>query len=149
VAAEDDRPSIPDARPVQVEPVEVQPQQGKLRVKLSVQLPDGYKLNAAAPMRYLVEAQAEKGLVARGAIGKLQAVSPPGTTVEFELPVAGGDGEDQLRISWAVYYCQEGSEGLCKAGAVAWTVPVRIRAGAAAKQLDLSWDVARPAAAAR
>ena len=42
------------------------------------------------------------------------------------LPLTGATGQTTLKVSCSYYYCQEGAEGLCKAAAVAWTVPIEI-----------------------
>ena len=39
-------------------------------------------------------------------------------------------GQETLKVSLAYYYCQEGDSGLCKAGSVVWTVPIKVAADA-------------------
>jgi hypothetical protein len=57
------------------------------------------------------------------------------------VPVAGTAGAARLKVSLAYYYCQEGAEGLCKAGSVVWTIPLEIAENGASTEVSLSYQV--------
>jgi hypothetical protein len=69
-------------------------------------------------------------------------VETPATTFDIELPVSG-DGSEKLDVTVAYYYCQEGSEGLCKAGSVVWKLPVKVSAAASESAAKLALAVSQ------
>ncbi len=137
----DSKPSFPGAAEVDVASASVKPLDGKIRLQVTLALPQGYKINPQAPLRYLVEPSAPDGPIARDALGKLATVEVPAATFDIDLPVTGGAGNDTLKVSLAFYYCQEGSEGVCKAGSVIWTVPLKISADASETTVRLPHKV--------
>jgi thiol-disulfide isomerase/thioredoxin len=115
---------------VEVAPTAVAPQDGKITLRVSIELPAGWKINELAPNGYRVEANQATGPVDRAALGQTIRLQAPTSTFTIELPVRG-EGEDSLDVGVSYYYCQAGGEGLCKVGAAAWTVPIEIRLAAA------------------
>ena len=132
---------FPNATEVNVKPVTVKPQGGAIQVSVKVDLPIGYKINKLAPMKYLVQAPPEGGLVKREAIGKMVNLKEPTTEFQFDIPVDGTSGSDTLKISLPINYCQVGNEGLCKIAAVAFTVPVTISEDAEQTAISLVHEV--------
>ena len=126
----DTKPSFPSAAKVDVAKARVKPVDGKIRMQVALELPDGYKINPQAPLSYLVEPSEPDGPIGRDAVGKLSKVETPSATFDIDLPVTREMGTDTLKVSLAFYYCQEGSEGVCKAGSVIWTVPLDVAADA-------------------
>jgi sugar lactone lactonase YvrE len=122
----DDRPSFPDAEQVALPAAKLKPSDGKVRLQVELTLPEGYKINPLAPLRYLVEAAGATGPIPRDALGKLSRVDKPQAKFDIELPVDAAGGSETLKISLAYYYCQAGSEGVCKAGSVVWTLPLSV-----------------------
>ncbi|MBX7075241.1 MAG: redoxin domain-containing protein [Pirellulales bacterium] len=118
----------------------VQAVDGKLRFAVEIQLPVGYKINAAAPAAYeiaLSNPQAEQSLVAADALNQRVRIAKPATKLALELPVSAKAGEVDLKIAMSYFYCQEGNDGVCKAGSVAWKIPVVIRENAKAEAIAL------------
>ena len=99
-----------------------------IKLALNVDLPEGWKLNKQAPMRYRIEAEDQDGPVDRTALGKTVVVSEDQRRAEFtvQVPVRKNAGRERLKISLGYYYCREGAEGVCKVGSVTWTVPVTL-----------------------
>jgi len=120
-------PTFPGAEVVELPATTLKNVDGKVRLEVKLQLPDGYKINPLAPLRYLVEASGKQGPISREAVGKLTSVEPA-ANFAIELPAKAVTGKDDLKISLAYYYCQQGAEGLCKAGSVIWSVPVTLAA---------------------
>ncbi len=128
--ASHDKPSFPGADQVELKAATVRPVEGKVRLVVDLQLPSGYKINQQAPLRYLVESSDKAGPINREALGKLVSVENKSATFDIELPAAGDSGREKLKISLAYYYCQDGSEGVCKAGSVVWSLPLALSANA-------------------
>jgi len=112
-----------DAKRIAVAETVLAPQDGAIRLSVKLQLPKGYKINALAPMSYQVDAVDAEGPVDRAALGKAVRLKEQKAAFEIKLPVTGEEGGDELKIMLNYYYCQEGDEGLCKAGTAIWTVP--------------------------
>jgi sugar lactone lactonase YvrE len=133
-------PSFPDAEKIDSPAVTIKPLDGKIRLQVELTLPAGFKINPLAPLRYLVQARGEAGPISRVVIGALERVETPATTFDIELPVSG-DGTEKLDVTVAYYYCQEGSEGICKAGSVVWKLPVTVSAAATESAATLKYSV--------
>lgn len=135
------KPNFAGATKVDVAAAELKPADGKIRLNVTLTLPEGYKINTLAPLRYLVESSEEGGCVSREAVGKLVSLKEPTSSFEIELPVTSESGTDQLAVSLVYYYCQEGSEGVCKAGSVVWQLPIKLSATAADSTAPLAFTV--------
>jgi hypothetical protein len=108
---------------------------------VKLDLPEGWKINALAPMSYRVEAAGEQGPVTRNEVGKPAKVAEPAETFEIRVPVSSDAGEDALKVSLTYYYCQESAAGVCKVGSVAWSVPIKLAANAEQSAIPLEWSV--------
>jgi DNA-binding beta-propeller fold protein YncE len=133
----DVRPSFPDAEKVDLAEAKLKPSDGKVKLQVELVLPEGYKINPIAPLQYLVEAAGAMGPLSRDGLGTLVRVEKPAATFAIELPTKAETGSEKLRVSLAYYYCQDGSEGVCKAGSVVWNLPLNVApdAGQLAAQL--------------
>jgi hypothetical protein len=127
-AKADSTPKFAGAVEVSQPAVKVKPIDGKLRLQIQLTLPSGYKINPLAPLRYLVEAAGPSGPISRDALAKLTDAAERKPGFDIELPLSNPQGSEKLKVSLAYYYCQEGAEGLCKAGSVVWSVPVELAA---------------------
>jgi len=105
--------------------VALRPVDGRIRLSVKLEVPEGYKLNPLAPMEYYVEASDETGPVDRKALGRAVSLQEPSKELTIELPVEG-TGKDLLQVALGYYYCQEGAEGVCKPGSVVWSLPVEV-----------------------
>jgi DNA-binding beta-propeller fold protein YncE len=137
----DRKPSFPGAIEVNLAEARVKAVEGKIRLQVALELPEGYKINADAPMRYLVEVARPEGPLDRAATGTLVEAAMRAATFDIDLPVAADKGSDQLKVSLAYYYCQQGAEGVCKAGSVVWNVPVSVSPDAAESSVRLPFAV--------
>jgi hypothetical protein len=98
---------------------------GKIKLHVALELPEGYKINPLAPLRYLVESEGDKSLIKAEALGKLETAAEPRPTFDIELPVTADAGTDKLKVS------------LAKAGTVTWTLPVILAADAPGNSVRL------------
>jgi thiol-disulfide isomerase/thioredoxin/sugar lactone lactonase YvrE len=128
-AVANSRPTFRNARQVKLEPTAVKAVDGKIRLRVALELPERWKMNPLAPSLYLVEATNEQGVVDRAAIGKPIKMKTADDAFEISLPVSG-DGSDEIRVSMNYFYCKGGPQGICKTGSVVWTAPLQVSASA-------------------
>ena len=130
-----------DAKPIAIAKTALAPKNGAIRLSVELELPEGYKINPLAPMRYQVDAAGAKGPIDRAALGKPVRLKEPKAAFEIELPVTAETGADELQVTLNYYYCQDGGEGLCKAGTAVWSVPVTLGGGGAKPSATLPLKV--------
>lgn len=120
------KPSFKGAVQEKVAAASLKPAEGHVKLKVSLEIPAGWKVNPLAPMSYWLDAAAKEGPVDRTNLGKRKLDKP---MAEFEVivPVAG-EGKDELTVSLNYYYCQDSDDGVCKTGSVVFTVPLMIAA---------------------
>ncbi len=128
-----------DAKSARVRPVE-----GQLKLRLTVELPLGYKLNPDAPLVYRVAVKpgsAAQTVVTAEALGQVVRLDRPANPVEVSLPLANPVGKAVLEVGMSYYWCRETPGGLCRAGSVVWTVPVEVAAEAKDDVVELAHEV--------
>jgi hypothetical protein len=134
------KPNFPNAEQVTVAAATLKPADGKVTLKIDLKLPPDFKINPLAPLRYIIEADS-KGPVQEGVLGKLTSVTPPAAGFDIVLPVDGASGTETLKVSLGYFYCQEGSEGVCKAGSVVWNLPLTLSDAATESSASLLLEV--------
>jgi len=134
------KPSFPGAKQVKVDTATLKPAGGEITLQLALELPIGWKINPIAPQTYYIEATAAQGPIDRSALGQLVQSKKKAPDFTVTLP-ARDQGEDTLKVTLQFFYCQEGAEGLCKVGAVTWTVPIDMQQNAKASSVRLEHRV--------
>lgn len=134
------KPTFPGAIQVKVPAVSVKSVGGKVKFDVDIKLPDGWKVNLDAPASYYPEAVAETGPIDRSAVGKEVKLPKSAVAYSFTLP-AKEAGTDEIKVSMNYYYCQEGENGVCKVGAVTWTIPLKIASDAKLDTIKLNHTV--------
>jgi DNA-binding beta-propeller fold protein YncE len=120
------KPDFEGAQQEHVRYSSVKAADGVVNLHVSLKLPPGWKMNPLAPMSYWLDSPRASGPADRAAFGRTKLDQP---TAEFEVPVrVSGAGEDEVAVSLSYYYCQTKDEGVCKVGAVVFTVPLNISA---------------------
>ncbi|PHR98261.1 MAG: hypothetical protein COA78_26395 [Blastopirellula sp.] len=128
-------PKFTAATQITLEPVTVSAADGKIDLKLQVDLPLGWKMNPLAPQGYFLE-EIEAGPVKIEKSDSMTLLKTPGKEVSIPLQVSGV-GNSIIRVSMSYYYCQEGNEGLCKAASVQWTVPIVVTEAGGESSVEL------------
>lgn len=118
------KPSFKGALPEAAPLATLKAENGEITVRVQLKLPSGWKMNPLAPMSYWVDSAKPAGPVNRAAFGR-QKLDVPVATFDVNLPVTGA-GEDEISVSLNYYYCQDADEGVCKIGAVVFTLPLKI-----------------------
>jgi thiol-disulfide isomerase/thioredoxin len=127
------KPSFPNAVALKAPAVQLEPGD---HVKLDVEigLPKGFKVNAEAPMSYVVESPTDPTALAPEAPTDGAQINPPADHFSVSVPLAKAASAGQslsLKVSVASYACRQGSEGLCTVKSYIWTVPITFSAGGA------------------
>jgi thiol-disulfide isomerase/thioredoxin len=135
----DKKPSFRGATPVTLEQVKVKPEKSAVKLHVSLKIPDGWKINAQAPMSYWLDSPKEAGPADRAAFGKRKLDKP---TAEFDVSVpVKGKGEDEFAVSLTYYYCEKGDDGVCKTGSVIFTVPINIADDGSGEPVKLTYEI--------
>ena len=121
---------------VQSEPQSVVPGATNLRVTLNA--PAGYHLNSQAPSR-LALSSSNPAVVELGETAL--SWSSDEATITLPLPVVLKPGAGTLTGAASIYYCRSGEEALCFITQVELTLPVTVDAGAAAGELQLTYEL--------
>jgi hypothetical protein len=137
----DGKPKFPGADQVDLAAANLKPADGKVHLQVALELPPDFKINPVAPLRYLVESTSDAGPISREALGSLVTLDEPSAAFDIELPASSESGSEKLKISLAYYYCQEGSEGVCKAGSVVWNLPLTLSAEGAESAAQLPYQI--------
>lgn len=119
------KPTFENVTTLEAKEISVQRKDGQVVIPISFQLAPGWKINSLAPMSIFVEVEGASGPLDR--TGKLQELLPvanPAGEVNFQIP-ASAEGEAGLKVSFNVYYCQEGGEGLCRVRA--YSLPLKLK----------------------
>ncbi|MCU0878414.1 MAG: redoxin domain-containing protein [Pirellulaceae bacterium] len=122
------KPSFKGALQEKLPKASVKAVDGLVRLQVALEVPAGWKMNPDAPMSYWLDATAAEGAPAgpvdRKSLGRKRLGKP---VAEFDVPLAvSGSGQDEVTVSLNYYYCDTKPEGVCKVGAVVFTVPLEI-----------------------
>jgi len=130
------KPDFEGAHREQIRLASVKPVDGVVKLHVSLKLAAGWKMNPLAPMSYWLDSPRASGPTDRQAFGRTK-LDPP--TAEFDVPVrVSGAGEDEVAVSLSYFYCQTKDAGVCKVGAVVFTVPLNIAPDAASAAVKLT-----------
>jgi thiol-disulfide isomerase/thioredoxin len=130
------KPSFKGAAQERLKAQAVKPVEGKVKLAVSLKIPEGWKVNPLAPMSYWVEATRPGGPIDRAALGRVKLPSPV-SDFEVTVPVKQ-TGDDELTVSLNYYSCEKKDEGVCKYGAVVFTVPLMISADGRSEPVKLA-----------
>ncbi|MCE9551836.1 MAG: redoxin domain-containing protein [Planctomycetes bacterium] len=114
----------------------------KLRLKLRLALPSGWKTNPLGPMKYRLSVEGDAGVVDAASLNRVIQVPADQRQTELavDLPTQAARGKVDLRIALAYFYCQD-KTGVCKAGSVVWLVPVQVTPDGPAGEVLLEHEV--------
>lgn len=115
----------------------VSPGAGEVRV--SVSIPDGYKLNNEAPF-YIGYASGDGSIVAIDSTKREQNIENP--QFPIVLPARFSEGKTTLWIDLVVYYCEKEKEALCLVKPLRLEVPVTVGPGPGPARIALTYALA-------
>lgn len=135
---DDKRPDFAGAAEVKLKTTSVKPVDGKITLNVEISLPEGWKTNPLGKPSYWIDSPSAKGSLDRSAFGK-RKLATAASSWDIELPVSG-KGSDTVRIATNYYYCQKADEGVCKVGAVVFTVPITVSEAAKESVVKLRYE---------
>ncbi len=110
-----------------------------LPVRVSITLPEGYKLNPDSPVAWRVQSEAPQTLVAAEQLGtKQEAQVLPEGEILIDVPLQSATGQATLLLTVTYGYCRDGVGGVCKLGVTSWKVPVNLAAQSDQRDVKLS-----------
>ncbi len=131
------RPAAPGILSVVELPAqEVAPGAANLRV--AIEAPPGYHLNASGPS--VIEFATTNPAVLEPGERRLQWQTDD-PTVSFPVPVLLAPGEAALTATLSAYYCREGQEALCFIERIELRLPVTVREGVSAAEPALAYTL--------
>lgn len=133
------KPSFKGAVQEKVVRATLQPVDGHVKLKVSLTIPQGWKINPLAPMSYWLDVTKESGAADRTKLGK-RKLHKPAAEFEVLVPVTG-EGDDEVSVSLNYFYCQDGDDGVCKTGSVVFTVPLKVAADGQSEPLALVHEI--------
>lgn len=100
----------------------------RISFEAALLIPEGYKLNKAAPMTFRVTAAEEQSLVAADQLADRKEIDVPDevSSVKFDVPLSAKSGKAKFKVTVSYGYCRDGAGGLCKLGTQTWLVPVEV-----------------------
>jgi len=143
-AASRESARLPGTGQEKLKTVSVRPENGVIRLEVTLTLPIGYKINSMAPMTYSVKSADGNGSPSGLRLAELEKpdrLENPTNTFTIDLPTQSETGDQTFEVSLTYSYCRTGAEGLCKMGSVIWTVPVRLASDAATNVISLRHQV--------
>jgi hypothetical protein len=135
---DDKRPDFTGAAEVKLKATAVKAVDGKITLNVDIGLPEGWKTNPLGRPSYWIDSPSAKGALDRAAFGK-RKLAAASSSWDIELPISG-KGTDTVRIATNYYYCQKADEGVCKVGAVVFTVPITVSEGAKESVVKLRYE---------
>jgi hypothetical protein len=109
---------------------------GDATLKLQLELPAGYKLNALAPSAVAV-VSAQKQIVTL----KQEGENIRNPKFPVSIPIKAVEGETTIEAHYVIYYCESAKESLCFIKEAKITLPVRVKKGAGARSLSASYKL--------
>lgn len=108
-----------------------------VELRVSIELPDGVKLNDLAPISYQIDNVGTGESVRGDRLGVRQQLSP--ATAQFSLPVRTADaaGTGAIRLSLTYYFCREDAGGICEVRSVIYEIPLELAAKGTKSHVDL------------
>jgi DNA-binding beta-propeller fold protein YncE len=111
---------------------------GDVNVKISLELPSGYKLNAQAPQALTVSSS-DKQILSL-ATGSEQALKNPNYPVR--LSVKANEGKAILWADYVIYYCESVKESLCYFKEVRVGLPLKAQQGSDSRSVSMAYKLA-------
>lgn len=132
------KPQLADAVHHELPTIQWKPVGDQVRMRVELELPDGWKLNPEAPVDVWLEAEGSQTGLLPAALGHRQ-ITPAKSAFELTLP-ASAIGSGHIVLSMICYYC-ESEDGLCKAESVVWRVPFQLSSQTGQEELVLKHTV--------
>ncbi|MHC4875205.1 MAG: thioredoxin-like domain-containing protein [Planctomycetota bacterium] len=99
------------------------------QVEVTLQIPEGYKLNDLAPVRARLAIEGDQSIVAAESLSGSTKAAVKDNVARFPIRLTGQAGKATVKLSVTYSYCRGGTGGLCKIHTARWTVPISAAQG--------------------
>ena len=106
-------------------------------------IPDGYKLNELAPVRWELFTDGTQSIFSTVALGQRNQVVVTDGHATFDMPLTGESGTATMYIRVDYGYCGTEENAVCRLATATWRVPITIAADAPVDTLSLSFPAAQ------
>jgi hypothetical protein len=107
-------------------------------IELQPQLPEGFKLNVAAPQWLRISAPGEQSLLPPDQLNQRLEGQVTDGRVRWELPTLAQQGAGTFELQVGYAYCRDGVGGVCRFGRAHWRVSIRLASDGVEDVLRLS-----------
>ncbi|MDB5387519.1 MAG: ykuV [Planctomycetaceae bacterium] len=111
---------------------------GHLQFDISLQIPEGFKLNPAQDPIWQLKAEGEQTLVSKEQLNQRDELKPQQGLVSIKVPLAAKSGSGKFKLNFTYTICsQESQGGVCQLKLATWIIPVTVKEGASQKSIAL------------
>lgn len=108
-----------------------------LQFDVTLQIPDGFKLNPDGVPTYRLKAEGEQSIVAREQLDQREELKVEDGKVAIKVPLAAKTGSGKFKLTLSYTFCKNGAGGVCKLKSTSWIVPVTVDAASEQKSIKL------------
>lgn len=109
-----------------------------LTFKVTLNLPEGYKINPLYPSSFRIHAEDGQTLLPATEIAAKRQPTFAESTATFSVALTGQTGRASVQVALSFGYCKDGDGGLCKVSTTRWNVPLSVVADANDTEIQLS-----------
>jgi hypothetical protein len=109
-----------------------------LTFKVTLNLPEGYKVNPLFPASFRLSAEDGQTLLPATEIAAKGQPTFENNTATFSVALTGQTGKTPVQVALSFGYCRDGSGGLCKVSTTRWNVPLSVVADAKDTEIQLN-----------
>jgi hypothetical protein len=106
--------------------------------KVTLNLPEGYKVNPLYPASIRLSAEDGQTLVPQTEIAAKRQPKFENNTATFSVALTGETGKAPVQVALSFGYCRDGNGGLCKVSTTRWNVPLSVMAEAKDTEIQLN-----------
>jgi DNA-binding beta-propeller fold protein YncE len=112
----------------------------KLKVTVTLTIPEGQKRNDLAPVTWEIFAETEQTLIAAETLGiRDEAVANDQNVAQFEIPLTGTPGEASFVLRMSFGYCGTEENALCRLATATWKIPVVLNTDGGVSEIALTF----------
>lgn len=110
-----------------------------LQFNVSLQIPEGFKLNPIQDPSYRLSAVGAQSLIAKEHLNRDEDLKPDDQgAISIQVPLAAKTGNGTFRLNLTYTICSEdGNGGVCQLKAMSWVIPVTVKPGADQRSIAL------------
>lgn len=112
-----------------------------LEFRVTLAIPEGFKLNPAQDPIYRIVAAGEQTLVAPENLNQGEELPPAENALSIKVPLASRQGSGKFKLNLSYTICSQNSKGgVCQLKTASWLIPITVKDAAEQKALELQVD---------